>query len=285
MFRVYTECQCQTEIPAGIRTSCGSRGDKKVERNQLCPLLAAIAVLIAPASGLLAQEGGGRLVGITTDSSAAILPGVTVSVQHRATGLVRSVTTEMSGDYVFPSLPIGTYDVTASKEGFATLHSTGVTIAVGMPTRLDLELQVAGVGQEITVQSQAPLLNTESGAGGVLLNSVQITNLPLNGRNFLHLVTLQPGVRLDTTAGRLSFTMNGAPPHQGINFLVDGTDGTGIETTEVGGIFAAPGQSTFALSLDSISEFAVHTNNYSVRYGRALGGVIETVTKCSRKNN
>ncbi len=169
-----------------------------------------------------------------------------------------------------PALPIGVYDVTASRAGFGTLHSNGVTVAVGTTTRLDLELTLASVGQEVTVQAQSTVLNTESSEGGVLLGSTQVTNLPLNGRNFLQLVTLQPGVRSNAGAGRISFTFNGAPPQQGINLLVDGTDATGIESAEVGGINRAPGQSTFTLSLDSVSEFVVHSNNFSVRYGRTL---------------
>ena len=115
--------------------------------------------------------------------------------------------------------------------------------------------------------------------GGVLLNSSQVTNLPLNGRNFLQLVPLGPGVRQNFSSGRQSFVFNGAPPGQGVNLLVDGTDATGIEFAEIGGIFSAPNQSTFTLGLDSISEFVVHSNNYSVQYGKSLGGVIEVVTR------
>jgi hypothetical protein len=231
------------------------------------------------AGTLLAQEGSGRLGGAVTDSSDAAVPGVVISVVHRATALTRQVTSDTSGNYQITALPIGLYDITASHGGLATLHSKGVTIAVGTTTRLDLKMQIATVSQEVTVQAAAAVLNTESAEGGVLLSGTQVTSLPLNGRNFLHLVSLQPGVRPNAGAGRESFTMNGAPPQQGINLLVDGTDATGIESAEVGGINRAPGQSTFTLGLDSISEFVVHTNNYSVRYGKSLGGVIEAVTK------
>lgn len=226
-----------------------------------------------------AQEGGGRLVGTVADSSEAVVPEVIVTVIHRSTSLQRQTMTDVSGNYAFAALPIGVYDVTAARQGLATLRSTGVAVAVGSTTRLDLKLQVATTAQEVTVEAHAAVLNTESAEGGVLLNSTQVTGLPLNGRNFLHLVSLQPGVRPNGGAGRESFTINGAPPQQGINLLVDGTDATGIESAEIGGINRAPGQSTFTLGLDSISEFVVHSNNYSVRYGKSLGGVIEAVTK------
>jgi hypothetical protein len=242
--------------------------------------LKGLVLLVALfADTLPAQEGSGRLAGSVTDTTKAAIPEVEVLIMNRGTGLTRSVKTDAAGDYAFPSLPIGVYDVNASREGFATLRSTGVTVTVGSTTRLDLELSVAAVGQQVEVQATASVLNTDSAEGGVFLGSTQVTNLPLNGRNFLQLVTLQPGVLENSGAGRISFTFNGAPPEQGINLLVDGTDATGIESSEVGGINRAPGQSTFALGLDSIAEFVVHSNNFSVRYGRALGGVIEVVTK------
>lgn len=238
-----------------------------------------ISLLAQIVVALFGQEGGGRLIGLVTDTTDSLIPGAAVTAVHRGTGLSRRVTTDSAGNYQIPALPIGLYDVTVIRDGFSTLHSTGVAIAVGSVTRLDLRLQIAAIAQEVTIEAQAALLNTESAEGGVLLNSTQVTSLPLNGRNFLHLVSLQPGVRANSGAGRESFTINGAPPQQGINLLVDGTDATGIESAEIGGINRAPGQSTFTLGLDSISEFVVHSNNYSVRYGKSLGGVIEAVTK------
>ena len=92
-------------------------------------------------------------------------------------------------------------------------------------------------------------------------------------------MNLEAGVRSDSISGRQSFVINGAPPQQGFNFMVDGTDGTGVETGEVGGGWTSPYQSTYTLSLDSIAEFVVHSNSYSAKYGRALGGVVEAVTK------
>jgi hypothetical protein len=123
------------------------------------------------------------------------------------------------------------------------------------------------------------LVNTSNAESGGLFNPTQVANLPMNGRNFLNLVSLETGVRNDTASSRQSFVINGAPPQQGMNFMVDGTDATGVETGEIGGISTSPYQSTFALGLDSIAEFVVHSSTYSAKYGRSLGGVIETVTK------
>lgn len=228
---------------------------------------------------LLAQEGTGTLRGTVTDTNNATVPSATVSITHQGTNLTRSAETDASGSYRFLSLPIGVYDVVISHPGFSTLHTPGVNVAVGSTTQLNLALTVASVSENITVEAHAEVLNTESAEGSVVMNPTQVANLPLNGRNFLQLVTLEPGVRTDTSTGRQSFTFNGAPPGQGLNLLVDGTDATGIESAEVGGIQTAPGQSTFTLGLDSIAEFNVHADNYSARYGKSLGGVIEVVTK------
>ena len=246
--------------------------------NSMSRILPLITLLVGQTISL-AQEGSGVLVGTVTDRSNAVVPGATVTITHTGTGLTRTTTTDSSGDYELRSLPIGRYDVVVTGSGFATLKSTGAEIAVGTKTRLDVQMQLATVTQDITVTAHSAVIDTESGSGGALLSSSQVTNLPLNGRNFLQLVPLEPGVRQNFTSGRQSFTFNGAPPGQGVNLLVDGTDATGIETAEIGGIFTAPNQSTFTLGLDSISEFVVHANNYSTQYGKSLGGVIEVVTK------
>jgi hypothetical protein len=182
--------------------------------------LLGIGLFAGPARG---QEGGGVLTGTVTDRSNAVVPGVTISITHTGTGLTRTSITDTSGGYAIRALPVGTYDVTATGSGFATLRSTGAEVSVGSTTRLDVQLQVATVTQDVTVHAEAAILNTESGAGGVLLNSSHVTNLPLNGRNFLQLVALEPGVRQNSTTGRQSFVFNGAPPGQGVNLLVDGT--------------------------------------------------------------
>src|SRR5215470_9581859 len=103
-------------------------------------LLATSKVLVLIFAGVFpalqfAQEGSGKLTGSLTDSTGAIVPDAEISIVHRGTGLTRSVRTDAAGDYAFPALPIGIYDVSASRTGFATLKSTGVTVAVGSTTR------------------------------------------------------------------------------------------------------------------------------------------------------
>jgi hypothetical protein len=104
-------------------------------------LRSAVIVLSALCGALLAQEGSGRLNGTVTDNSDALVPGVTVSVLHKGTGLTRQTVTDAAGNYLIPALPIGVYDVTASRDGFAVLRSTGVAITVGSVTRLDQPIQ------------------------------------------------------------------------------------------------------------------------------------------------
>src|SRR5712671_6458873 len=118
-----------------------------------------IALIAIAMSGLLSgQGGGGALTGNVTDSTQAAVPMANLSVTHRGTGLTRSVQTDNLGNYRFSSLPIGVYDVVVSREGFSTLHSTGAEVAVGATTQLDLQLKVAQVSQDITVQATAAVL-------------------------------------------------------------------------------------------------------------------------------
>src|SRR5438128_10081800 len=107
------------------------------------PLVLPGIWLFAAAVFLQAQEGGGVLAGTVTDRSNAVVPNITISITHTGTGLTRSTATDASGDYVFRALPVGTYDVTASGSGFATLRSTGAVVSVGSTTRLDLQGPVA----------------------------------------------------------------------------------------------------------------------------------------------
>ncbi|MCU1261926.1 MAG: hypothetical protein JWO80_4811, partial [Bryobacterales bacterium] len=198
-------------------------------------IIVAFAILsLGPVS---AQDTGtGTLIGVVIDPSGSAVPNAKVSLTGTATQQTRTSMTDASGNYIFPALPFGSYDVTVNASGFATIRNTGLMVSVGTTTRLNVTLQLASSNQEISVPAQADLVNSSNAETGGLFNPVQVTNLPLNGRNFLSLVSLIPGVRNDTASSRQSFVINGAPPHQGINFMVDGTDATGIETGEIGGI-------------------------------------------------
>jgi hypothetical protein len=114
----------------------------------------------------LAQEGSGVLAGTVTDRSNAVAPGVSITITHLAIGLTRSTPTDVSGAYEFRSLPIGRYDLIATGGGFAKLHSDGVDIVVGTTTRLDPQIQLAAVAQDVTVEAKAAVIDTESGSGG-----------------------------------------------------------------------------------------------------------------------
>lgn len=243
-------------------------------------ILGTVVVLLSFLTAASGQDtGAGTLVGVVTDASGSVVPGCRIVVTSTATQQVRSANADAAGAYTFPALPVGIYEVTVSTAGFATVHNTSVPISVGTTTRLNVALPVATAQEAISVVAQVDLVNTSNAESGGLFNPVQVTNLPMDGRNFLNLVSLETGVRNDTASSRQSFVINGAPPQQGMNFMVDGTDATGVETGEIGGISTSPYQSTFALGLDSIAEFVVHSSTYSAKYGRSLGGVIETVTK------
>lgn len=240
--------------------------------------LAALLFLF-PLSILGQDAGAGTLSGVITDPSGAAVANADISATAIATNLSRTAKADTSGNYTFTAMPIGEYNVTVTSAGFATITNKGVTVAVGKSTQLNVALRIATTNETISVQAQVDVLNTSNAETGGLFTPAQVTSLPLGGRNFLNLVNLETGVRSDSISGRQSFVINGAPPQQGFNFMIDGTDGTGVETGEVGGGWTSPYQSTYTVSLDSIAEFVVHSSSYSAKYGRALGGVVEAVTK------
>jgi hypothetical protein len=239
----------------------------------------AILMIVFPMPLLSQDAGTGTLYGVVTDPSGSGVANASVTATATATGLVRTSATDGSGNYTFTVLPIGQYDVTVSNAGFATITNKGVTVSVGTPTNLNVALKIATASETISVEAHGEVLNTSNAETGGLFTPAQVTDLPLDGRNFLNLVNLEAGIRSDTISGRQSFVINGAPPQQGFNFMLDGTDATGVETGEVGGGWTSPYQSTYTMSLDSIAEFVVHSSSYSAKYGRALGGVVEAVTK------
>ena len=145
------------------------------------------------------------IIGRVSDSTGAVVSGAEVSVRNTGTGLNRSVLTSESGEYEFPLLPItGAYILSVSKEGFQTQERTGIELQVEQRARFDLTLNVGNISEKITVEAAAPVVNTETGSIGQVVENKKIVDLPLNGRNFVQLASLLPNAIIGTsgTAGR-----------------------------------------------------------------------------------
>jgi hypothetical protein len=234
---------------------------------------------------LSAQVAGATLSGVVVDKSGAIVANAQIVVKNLATGVARNVTTDSAGFYTAPNLLPGGYEVTTSATGFATMVRTGITLTVGAQQVLNITLQVGTVSQQIEVVGEAPVVELASSSITAEVSSVTVRELPLNGRSWTDLATLQPGVNAIQTQvaftsggdrGNRGFgsqmTISGARPQQN-SYRLDGVNINDYSNGAPGSVLGGN------LGVDAIQEFSVLTSNYSAEYGRTAGGVVNAVTK------
>src|SRR5436190_1446711 len=217
-------------------------------------VLSLLLLVLIPAA-LLAQGSGASLTGRVTDEGGGALPGVTVTVTNPATGFTRSTVTATDGSYHFPSIPAGTYNVTADLSGFATVNTRNVELNVASERELNVTLKQAAVKEQITVTAQAPLVETTP-AIGTVVSQREMQNLPLNGRQFANLGSLAPGTTLSvnsdpTKPGQLTIALNGGSGRN-VNFLVDGGDNT---DDTIGGALQN-------YNIEAVQEFNIQTQQF-----------------------
>lgn len=240
--------------------------------------LCGAAVVLITSQIMLAQTSA-SLAGDTRDSSGAILVGVSVTVANEATGAIRSAVTNDAGVYSFPSLPPGTYGLRAEKQGFKAVVRRQIELHVQQAARLDLELQVGDMVESVQVAADAALLTTDNGTVGTVIENRRIVELPLNGRNYLQLVSLSPNVSTGFAGqGQASARQGGIRAGQTIavggqrtNFNHYTLDG--VENTD-------PNFNTFVVmpSIDALLEFKVQTGVYPAEFGRQTSQ-INVITK------
>jgi Carboxypeptidase regulatory-like domain/TonB dependent receptor/TonB-dependent Receptor Plug Domain len=221
-----------------------------------------------------------RLSGIISDPSGAVVAGAAVAVQDLGTGFTKSTKTESTGEYLFPSLPVGTYQITVSVTGYTRYVQKGIVLSVGEAVTQDVRLQVGMVEQQVLVTADSSLVTTDSATVGQLINQKEITGIPLNGRDVQELVFLAPGTT-NVTANYCAANCEGGvfPSEQyakvngggtnGVNYLLDGVD---ANDTYINANVPFPNP-------DAIQEFNLVTGNMSANYGNAVGGVVNVVTK------
>ena len=244
--------------------------------------IAAIAFVfcITVPSRAVVQVTTADIVGRITDNSGAVLPGVTITIESLDTRATRSAVSNESGDYVFNLLPIGRYSVRIELPGFKTFTVSGMTLASGDRTRVDEQLQVGQIAETISVEEQAPALQTDTSTIGNLTTQQAVEDLPLNGRNFTALSQLAPG----TNAGANNALSSGNRPDDrrpGVTIAV-GAQGSQVNNYMVDGIDnndRAIGTAVLRPSIDALAELRVQTSLYTAEVGRVAGGVVNLLTK------
>ncbi len=243
----------------------------------------ALLVLFT-AVNLWSQVVGGALSGTVRDATGAPMAGVSVVVDNRETGAHRKLVTDSNGYYAAPSIAIGAYEVSASKEGFSTQAKTGINLTVGQSTTLDFTLPVGEVRQVVTVEEAPSPVNLSTQQTSGLVSEKQVKELPLNGRSFDGLMTLNPAVvnytsqrsggagTSNSSVGNM-FAVDGHRPQENL-FLLNG-----IEYTGASEINNTPGgTSGQLLGVDAVREFNVVADTYGAEYGKRPGAQVSIVT-------
>ena len=247
----------------------------------LFALLATVFVFAAPKS--MAQTVTGNLGTVSYPGGGAV-PNATVTVKNLETGISRSATTDNSGGFDIVSVPAGVYNVTATAQGFKAEVRENQTLTVGAVLRADLTLEIGTVEQQVVVTGEAPQVNTSNATISGLVDDVSIRELPLNGRDWIQLATIQPGVTtLDTASG-------GGYSGAGLRMFVAGARST-QNAFRVDGLVVndysnnSPGNALgINMGVDAIREFTVLTNSLSAEYGQSAGGVVNSVLKSGTNN-
>ena len=215
-------------------------------------LIALLALALAPAVFAQSQATTGVIEGTVLDASGAPVPGANVTIKNTATNFERVIQTDADGRFRGLLLPLGPYRVTAALAGFATLVRDGINLAVGQTVNLDLSLKVSNVQEEVVVTGAAPLVETSRAEGADRIDDAAVRGLPNNGRNFLDLTKLTPGVSIVQGPDGDELTING---QKGIanNISVDGADFNNPFFGEQRGGQRPP----FTFNLDAVKEEVV----------------------------
>lgn len=235
-------------------------------------LAVVVAVLLLASGPVLAQLGTGVIEGVVLDPDGAVIPGAEVTVRNAGTGIERVLTTDATGRFRAVSLEPGLYEIKATKAGFRIAERKGVQVVVGSTTTADLTLQVGAATETVTVTEGAPVLDTEKTDVSAVIPQELINNVPVIGRRFDNYVLSAPAVSADGTFGLITY--------RGISGLYNNNTLDGADNNQA--FFAeARGRtrSTSTYSLAAVKEFQVVTSNFAPEYGRAVGGLVNAVTK------
>src|SRR5271167_3300713 len=239
-----------------------------------------VALCLSPAAF---GQAVGAFAGTITDKTGAPMSGATVTATSQGTGATRSAATDESGHYLIPLLPVGVYTVRAENKGFQSAETKDVRLQIDEQRELDFSLAPATVSSSVEVVANEVAVETANPTLGQVITSQQVSQLPLNGRDFAQLATLTPGATAETNPnsfftsasssevaarGPFSLSVGGSRPNS-TDWLIDGVDNNELTA---GGI-------SILSSIDSIQEFKVLTYTYSAEYGTRAGPTVLVTTK------
>jgi hypothetical protein len=237
-------------------------------------ITAFLIVLFVDSWAYAQSEDTAVIVGTVSDPSGAVLPSATAHLTHVTTDTSYTVTTNQDGYYRTPPLKIGEYVLAIQAPGFKRLIRRGVVLEIGDIREVDVHLEVGQASESVSVTAEAPLLETVQGSAGTVVENKLVTELPLNGRDYLQLAKISSGVSdPGSQQGALGVSVNGSMGTQ-VNFLIDGVDNNS-QTIASQGLQ----KETLKPQIDAVQEFKIETNSYSAEYGRSMGGVVLLLTK------
>ncbi|MBZ5607576.1 MAG: TonB-dependent receptor [Acidobacteriia bacterium] len=225
-----------------------------------------------------AQLETASIVGTIIDPSGAVIPKATVEVQNQGTAATVSLITDSNGNFVAPVLQIGAYRITVSAPGFKTHITENITLRVSDRARVDVTLEPGVVSEKVTVVGEASVVDTASTTLGGVVNTQQVSELPLNGRSLTQLLVVVPGVVFLGPQRSMNGASQGRLFESGLKYLVDGGD-SGQVDSDLGDGGYQSGARISRASVDSIAEVRVVESSYSAEYGGSVGGVINFITK------
>ncbi len=243
-----------------------------------------LAIIVGAYSIAFGQIVGGTISGAVHDKTGAAVVGATVNVRQIETGATRELTTGNDGRYYAPSVPVGSFVVTVSHEGFQTDQRSGISLAIGQSLQVNFDLGVEKVEQEVVVDAQPESVNTTTQQTSGLINERQVKELPLNGRSYDGLLTLNPatvnytsqrsgGIGTSNSSVGNMFAVSGRRPQDNL-FLLNGIEYTGASLINV----TPGGTSGELLGVDAVREFNVASDSYGASYGKRDGAQVSIVT-------
>ncbi len=231
--------------------------------------------------GLAHAQVTAAISGKVVDATGAGVNAAAITVTSVETGSVRTTTTDASGNFDLPSLPLGAQEVKAEKMGFKSALRTGIDLQVGEDAVVNLRLEVGDLTQQVTVSDQAPVVNTTTAQTSGAVDERDVKDLPLNGRSFDDLIALNPGAinyelksANTSTSNGNTFSVAGRRPGDNI-FLLNGIEYTGTSQLQI----TPGGVSGQLLGIDAVREFNVLTDTYSPAYGKRDGAQVNIVTQ------